>query len=377
MATTRKSHSSSSTTRRSVRTVVPPTTPSRAHTSPRTTLAARLGDVWDAVRRPCVRWWYRYQNFLSRRPHRSFRWTRRRDVPAMTPLPSNIFFTSDVFAIIRRYARSYLGFASIYVVAFTALTGIISQENYQAFSGSLRDIVGGDLGKAGETWTLFTTVVSGQLSTSLSEVQQVYVSLLSLFAWMSIVWFLRHRLGGAVVNVRDALYNAGAPLLPTLMIAIVGLFQMVPGAVGIITYVAATSAGVVTGGVESMLFAVAAVLLVVLSLYWLTSTIFGLVIVTLPGTYPFRALSLAGDVVVGRRSSLLLRLLWMGFIVLLLWVFILVPAILLADALPWKWLPIVPLVTQLLAGASILFAASYVYVLYRRMLDAAPKKRRR
>ena len=76
------------------------------------------------------------------------------------------------------------------------------------------------------------------------------------------------------------------------MIAVVGLFQMVPGAVGIITYVAATSAGVVTGGVESMLFAVAAVLLVVLSLYWLTSTIFGLVIVTLPGTYPFRALSL-------------------------------------------------------------------------------------
>ena len=63
----------------------------------------------------------------------------------------------------------------------------------------------------------------------------------------------------------------------------------------------------------------------------------------------------------------------MGFIVLLLWVFVLVPAILLADALPWKWLPVVPLVTQLLAGASILFAASYVYVLYRRMLDAAPK----
>ena len=58
--------------------------------------------------------------------------------------------------------------------------------------------------------------------------------------------------------------------------------------------------------------------------------------------------------------------------ILLIWIFVLVPAILLADALPWKWLPIVPLVAQLLSGMSIMFAASYVYLLYRRMLDAAP-----
>ena len=294
-------------------------------------------------------------------------------MPAVTPLPGNIFFTSDVISTIRRDIRSYIVFVLVYTLLFTAIAGIINQESYTSFSDSVKqlgpELIGGELGKAGETFTLFTSVISGQLGNTLGESQQIFVGLLALMMWMSIVWFLRHRLGGARVRVRDAIYNAGAPIVPTFMITLVGLFQLVPGALGIVAYFAATSTGVVQGGVESMLFAIAAILLVVLSLYWLTGTMFGLVIVTIPGTYPFRALSLAGDVVVGRRTSLLLRLLWMVCIIALLWVFVLVPTILLADALPWKWLPIVPLVTQLLAGISIVFVATYVYLLYRRMID--------
>ncbi len=293
---------------------------------PGNTIVQSIRTIWFALRQPFIKWWYRNKNFLSRRPHRSFRWTRRRDMPSITPLPSNIFFTSDVFGTIRRYGRSYGVFTIVYIVIFTAVTGIINQDNYQTFSDSIKDIIGGDFGKVGETFTLFTSVITGQLNRSLTETQQIYVGLLSLFTWMSVVWFLRHRLGGASVNVRDALYNSGAPFLPTLMVVIVGMFQLVPGAMGVVAYFAATSTGVVAGGVESMLFAVAAVLLVVLSLYWVTSTIFGLVIVTIPGTYPFRALSLSGDVVVGRRASLLLRLLWMIFMILLIWIFVLVPA---------------------------------------------------
>lgn len=347
----------------------------------RVRIMTRIKNVLRWIAHPFVRWAHRIRDLILRRPHHSFRRTRRRDVPQLTPLPSNIFFTSDVIGRMRRHIRTYIVFILSYTILFTAIAGIINQESYASFSDSVKglgsDIVDGDIGKVGETFTLFGSVVSGQLGTALGESQQIFVGFVTLLFWMSIVWYLRHILGGARVNVRDALYNAGAPILPTFMIALVGLFQLVPGALGAIMYFAVTGTGVVQGGVESMLFAVAAILLVVLSLYWVTGTIFGLVIVTIPGTYPFRALSLAGDVVVGRRTSLLLRLLWMVFIVFLLWIFVLVPAILLADALPWKWLPIVPLVTQLLAGMSIVFAASYVYLLYRRMIDAAPKQRSR
>ncbi len=340
-----------------------------------TTIVCRL---WKLLTRPFIRGKVRYQNFLSRRPHRSFRLTRRRDKPAYAPLPSNTFFTSDVISMIRRHRNSYLIFIVVYALLFTLFTGIINQDSYQTFSNSLKElgpaVAGGDLGKAGETMALFASVVSGQLNESLSEAQQIYVAFLSLAMWMSIVWFLRHRLQDMRVNVRDSLYNSMSPLLPTLVVSVVGLLQLIPGAVGVLVYSASSGTGIING-VESMVFGIAAILLVVLSLYWVTGTLFALIIVTIPGTYPFRALSLAGDVVVGRRSSLLLRLVWMAFVIGLIWLFVLIPAILLADALPWKWLPIVPIVTQLLAGMTIVFSATYVYLLYRRMIDAAPKKR--
>lgn len=92
---------------------------------------------------------------------------------------------------------------------------------------------------------------------------------------MAIVWFLRHRLKGITVNVRDAIYNAGAPIVPTLVVALVRMFQLLPGAIGVIIYFAALNLGIISGGVESMLFAVAALLLVVLSLYWVAGTLLG------------------------------------------------------------------------------------------------------
>lgn len=327
----------------------------------------------------------RVESFLKRRPYRSFRLAKKRDMPKNKPLPSNIIFTTEVFGIIKKYRRSFIYFIVIYAILYSLLAGILDQESYADLTESLRSlgpsVLGGDFGKVGQVSTTFLTVVNNHLSGGLSATQQIYITTLGLFTWLSVVWFLRQRLSGAEVKVRDALYTAGAPLLATIIVAIVGLFQLLPGTIGVLLYGAATQFGFINGGVEAMLFAIAAALLVALSLYWVTSTLLALVVVTIPGTYPFRALSIAGDVVVGRRLSILLRLLWMGFMVIIGWVMILIPVILLADVLPWKWLPIVPLTIQLLSGASMVFAAAYVYILYRRIIDdgepkSAPAKKR-
>jgi hypothetical protein len=325
------------------------------------------------VKLPFLRLKKRAQNFLKRRPHRSFRRTRKRDMPKLAPLPSNIFFTAEVFGIMRRNKRAFASFTLLYVALYTLLAGLSSQDGYQTLSEGIKefgpDIVGGEIGKATQTFTLFGAAVSGALNDPLSEAQQVYIGILGIFTWLSMVWYLRHRLAGAKVKVRDALYNSGAPFLSTLVLALVLLFQSIPGVAAITVYFTLIGNGVIQGGIESMLFAAAGLLFVVLSLYWMTSTLLALVIVTLPGTYPMKALSLAGDVVIGRRLSLLVRILWLLFVLLLVWIFVLVPMILLADVLPWEWLPVVPITMQLLTGWSFLFFATYVYLLYRRMID--------
>ena len=120
-------------------------------------------------------------------------------------------------------------------------------------------------------------------------------------------------------------------------------------------------------------------LVAVLSLYWITSTIIAMVIVTLPGMYPMKALRLAGDIAVGRRIRILLRLTWLVVLLLLAWAVVLIPTIVLdgalASAMPiMANVPIVPMAALLLASFSVVFSASYVYVLYRKVVedDSAP-----
>src|SRR3546814_3932949 len=68
---------------------------------------------------------------------------------------------------------------------------------------------------------------------------------------------------------------------------------------------------------------------------------------TLPGMYPLRALAIAGDMVVGRRIRILLRIVWMLVLIIILWIVILLPIIMFDTWLKGiapgiEWLPLVP-----------------------------------
>ena len=123
-----------------------------------------------------------------------------------------------------------------------------------------------------------------------------------------------------------------------------------------------------------MLFWIVAGGLATLSLYWITTSVLAMVVVTLPGMYPMRALRIAGDMVVGRRLRILLRILWMLFLLALFWIIILIPVILIdigvKNLVPGlQWLPVVPLIIAGLTTVSVIWISSYVYILYRRIVD--------
>ena len=154
---------------------------------------------------------------------------------------------------------------------------------------------------------------------------------------------------------------------------------MLPLALVLIGYSAAIASGLLAGGVEAMLFWVAAGLLTSLSIYWITSTFFALVIVTLPGMYPFQAIKTAGDLVIGRRLRILLRIIWMAVGAFLAWAIILIPIIIFDTWLKgiWKainWVPTVPIILLGLSSLTIVWVSSYIYLLYRKVVadDADP-----
>ncbi|MBC7869110.1 hypothetical protein H7X69_02950 [Candidatus Saccharibacteria bacterium] len=339
---------------------------------------ARLGikNIFSRLRRAS-------QKYLSRRPHRSFKQTRRRDYTRSLTLPGYWAFTAHVYRTLRESRRTFLLLALLSAILTVIMVGTASQDTYTTLTDTLRqtgtDVFQGNLGELGKAGLLFVTAATGGLSQTLTEVQQVYAGLIALLTWLVTVWLLRNLLAGHKVRLRDGLYNAAAPLLSTFIIALVLVVQLLPLALALIGYSAAVASGLLSGGVEAMLFWLVAGLLGLLSLYWITSTLVALVVVTLPGMYPLRALQTAGDLVIGRRVRILLRLAWMMFVVLLAWVLVMIPVILFDTWLKGLWpslqgIPIIPFVLLVLSSLTIVWSASYIYLLYRKVVadDAQP-----
>lgn len=321
--------------------------------------------------------------FMARRPHRSFRLTRRRDYVRSLSLPGYISFTNYVQRTIWKNRKVFIILVTIYALFTALLVGIASQDTYSLITDTLQESAEGsfeaNFGELGKAGILFIAGITGGFSQTLTEVQQVYAVLIGLMVWLTTVWILRNILAGHRVKVRDGLYNASAPLLSTFLVALILVVQLLPIALALIGYSAALTTGLLDGGVEAMLFWIAAGLLTILSLYWITSTLMALIIVTLPGMYPLQALRTAGDLVVGRRVRILLRVLWMLLCIVVTWAIIVIPMILLDGWLKsvWPqiaWLPIIPIVLLVVTSGTVVWAASYIYLLYRRIVadDAAP-----
>jgi hypothetical protein len=326
----------------------------------------------------------RMLDFLSRRPHRSFRRTYRRDYVRSLELPGYWAFTNYVRKTLLEHKTTFLWLMVFYGILSVVMIGLASQDAYLTFTDTLRE-AGGELltggwGEVGRASILLLTGVTGAWSEPLSEIQQVYAALIGLMTWLTAVWLLRAFLAGGTPRFRDGLYSAGAPIVPTFIVSLVIVVQLIPVALAAAALGAAIASGLIDGGgVEAMLFWIVVVALSALSLYWITSTFVALVVVTLPGMYPFKAIKTAGDLVVGRRVRILLRLLWMALMIAFVWLVIMVPIILfdawLKSVLPAiDWIPLVPIVMVMMSSLSIVWSASYVYLLYRKVVDddAAP-----
>lgn len=343
-----------------------------------------LEKTWrEKLTRPAKAATARTRDFLSRRPHRSFRRTYRRDYVRSLKMPGYWAFTNDVRKILWQQKKPFLWLVVIYAILTILLVGMAAQGTYSDLSDLLHstsgNIFSGNWGAVGQASLLLVTGITGSFNASMTQAQQMYAVIIGLFTWLTTVWLLRAALANRHAKLRDALYNAGAPILPTFLVALVLVVQLIPMIAAVIGFVALTPYGIWDGGAESMLYWMAALLLTSVSFYWITSTFIALVVVTLPGMYPLKALRAAGDLVIGRRVRILLRMLWLLFLIVALWAVIMVPIILLdtwvKQVLPAiEWLPVIPVALLAMGTLTIVWTASYVYLLYRRIVDddAAP-----
>jgi hypothetical protein len=322
----------------------------------------------------------RFRNFKSRRPHRSFKLSKKRDYTRPLEIGGYWNLLGSVFGLIRENKSIFRNLVLVSSLASILLVGLMDQN----FVSSLQAVVDttnggnfegffGEIGKAG--LVMAATFNSGGLVQYPTEIQQIMFAIIILFIWLATVQICRNILSGKKnLNLRDALYSCGAPIIPMTVIAIVILMQLVPVFIATIVGAAAKTTSFLSSGIEQAVFFSAILLLFSLSAFWVMGSIFAMIIVTIPGTYPLQALKIAGDMVSQRRLAILKRILFLIFILALIWSIIIIPIIMLMNWLIsingfFVNIPIVPISMLLMSCFSCVLSSVYIYVLYRRIVD--------
>ena len=314
--------------------------------------------------------------FLQRRPHRSFRRTRRRDYARSLKLPGYWSFTGHVLKTIWDSRGVFIRLVVLYAVVAIILGAVTSQANYEEVTSTIQDSTGAIVQGAWDGAVQAGALLVATLTSpeGVSPEAQVLLAVAGLLVWLTTIWLLRDIKAGRKPNLRDGLYSAGAPIVGTAVLAFVAALQILPFALVMLAFSGLSSVGLLSEGLPMMIFGLFATLVTALILYWMTATFLALVIISLPGMYPLRAMKVAGDVVVGRRLRILYRLLWLIFTIVLAWLLIMGLVIALDAGAKKLWpvisgAPIVPFMAAIMSSVSLVWSSAYIYLLYRKVID--------
>ena len=273
----------------------------------------------------------------------------------------------DAFKLIWRYKRLFLPLVGLGVLFCILFSGVISEDAYQSFRESL-EISHGDLDNLKKSGLL---LLSGLINLNASSA----LAAAFLLLWLVTIYILRHIFAKKQITLRDALYNSCAPLLSCLLIFGLIILELLPLAAVAISYSAAVTTGFLETPFYALVYFFFAATMILLSAYLLAHSAFALLATTAPGMYPAAALDKTRSLVLGRRLRVILRLLFLALTLLLLWAIVMLPLIILD-----LWLknllsflssfPFVSLCILALSCFSFVYLAVYLYIYYRRILDA-------
>jgi hypothetical protein len=309
----------------------------------------------------------RTQRYFQKRPHRSFKLTPRSKLN-----PANIIKVRELvlgsFNLLWQKRWLLGGLAVLYAVLGYLFLGGVSQQGFLELRQAAQGLFTGNLGQFGTVTALFSSAITGGLSPATDQLQQFIGLILTLVFWLATVWILRRHYADTKTSIREALYNCCGPLIPVAIILLFIMIQLVPALLGVFLAAVVQSGAWLQGGAESMLITAAAGLLCLLTLYWVTGSVMAFVASSLPGMYPWQAVSVGSELVVGRRWQVALRLVILAVILVVGWAVIFIPTLLIDGWLRLDWLPLVPVVVQLLGALTLVYSSVYIYKIYRSLL---------
>jgi hypothetical protein len=277
-------------------------------------------------------------------------------------LPSAWRLTRAACITLWRQRKLFIGITLIYgLLNLVLVRGLASTTDVGSLKHSLNQAFSGDLGSVASSLGVFAVLV-GSAGNGSSQTAGAYQLFLGLITSLAVIWALRQVLAGKPPRIRDAYYLGMYPLIPFILVLIIIGLQLLPLLIGSTLYSVVITNGIAVTVIEKLLCAAIFIALALLSLYWLSSSIFALYIVTLPDMAPLKALRSAKDLVRGRRWAVLRKLLFLPVILLVAAAIIMIPIILVVT-------PAAQWIFFVLTMFGLVAIHAYIYTFYRELLN--------
>lgn len=306
---------------------------------------------------------------LKKPRYRSFRLEKRISYNA-PKTPGTIATLKESFAFIGKHWQIILGITAVYTALYFILVrGIGGGIDFETLKSDVTGTLGSVLGE-GEVSGVTSVfglvgllVVNPALSNQQSPMSNYYQTAIFIIFVLAMIWAMRQLHAGQRITVKDAFYKGMYPLVPFILVVLVIGVQMIPVFVAniAIQLVQDVDNPLALSLAEQVLWALFWLLMVASTLYMVSGSIFGLIVVTLADMTPIRALKGAYDIVRFRRLVIMRR-----FVVLLLLLLIGLVVIML-PVLLWA-VQIASVVYTLWSSFTVMVMVVFVYMLYRRML---------
>lgn len=294
--------------------------------------------------------------------YKSFRVSKKIKQPRQKLPNSFRLFKSAVKLLLKKW-RLFGGIVVVYLILTVVLVkGFGVSSDISQLKTTVLELFQGGTAQLVTGLTLFSVLLSNA-NTTASEVAGAYQSVLLIVISLVLIWALRQTLAEkpVAVSVKDSFYKGLYPLIPFILVLLVIGLQLLPLVFANFLYTVVFGGGLAVTALEQVLWGVLIFLLVLLTLYMVTSSVFALYIVTLPNIRPMQSLRSARDLVIYRRWLIMRKVLFLPLALLVLAAVIVVPIIILSPAVA-EW------VFFVLSMSGLAITHSYFYQLYRELL---------
>lgn len=289
---------------------------------------------------------------------------RKKAVRQQKRMPGGIRILRSALGHLWAHKRLFGIIFGIYLALYVLLVkGLATNFQLNQTRLLLEETFGDTISSLETSAALFGSLL-GTAGASASEAGSVYQIVLLMLFSLIIIWCLRasfERKNGDKISIKRAFYTSTYPLVPYVLVGLVMLVQLVPALLVLTIYSVVSANNIAFGAAEQIFWFVLMLTGMAVSVYWLCSSVFASYIVTLPNTSPMIALRSARKLVKYRRWTIIRRLLFLPFVLMIFLLVVFLPLVFFA--------PVLAEVAFLVASLAGLFVAhAYVYVLYRELL---------